>query len=129
MFKATPPTEINKKAASFIGESNFEVVDGKSFGHDSHLDPRMILSERPNASISTPASAAKSQATSLNSSETILTRLGASVIKQVDLCSLVNSIFDEEYDPINIKRRTEARQARHSFSFKKENLGVKTDCT
>lgn len=29
MFKATPQTEMNKKAASFIGETNFELGDGK----------------------------------------------------------------------------------------------------
>lgn len=53
--------------------------------------------------------------------------LGASAIKGTDLRVIINSIFEEEYDPGNIKLRVQARQSRRTFNFEDENLGMRTD--
>ena len=37
--------------------------------------------------------------------EEIISRLGASEIKRIDLSVIIHTIFDEEYDPQNISRR------------------------
>ena len=56
------------------------------------------------------------------------TRLGASVIKQTDLCQIIASVFDDEYDKNSIDRRVNARKSRRTFDFDDENLNMLTEC-
>ena len=60
--------------------------------------------------------------------EKIDSRLGASMIKGADLYQIIVNVFDDEYDPINIKKRVQARKSRRTFDFEDENLGMLTEC-
>ena len=60
--------------------------------------------------------------------EKIDSRLGASVIKSADLYEIIVNVFDDEYDPMNIKKRVQARKSRRTFDFEDENLGMLTEC-
>ena len=55
-------------------------------------------------------------------------QLGASVIKSADLYQIIVNVFDAEYDPMNIKKRVQARKSRRTFDFEDENLGMLTEC-
>lgn len=49
-------------------------------------------------------------------------------IMRHDLTQLVNQIFEEEYDPIRVKKLSQAREARKDFSWASNNLNVSTGC-
>ncbi len=61
---------------------------------------------------SNPASIIKSRVGSQDSIDTIVTKMGASEIKRLDLPSLILGIFDEEYAVRNISQIAQARSVK-----------------
>lgn len=109
--------DFAKRSASVVGERSSETTNGE-------LDPRLIYSD--NYRYGAPSSDINSKtATTLKSAGT--TKLGVSAIKLLDLAELVQHVFDEEYDPTNITRRTQAWQSRRTFDMETENLEMSTD--
>ena len=74
-----------------------------------------------------PRSKAQSHVSS-SAEEVMSSLLGSAVIRRVDLVLIINQIFDEEYDPINVSRRVKYHHSQRTFDFKADNLGVQTEC-
>ena len=53
-------------------------------------------------------------------------QLGISTIVNADLSQIVDQIFIEEYDPKNILNLAQRCEANKSFSFRNEQLGLRT---
>ena len=53
-------------------------------------------------------------------------QLGISTIVNADLSQIVDQIFIEEYDPKNILNLAQRCEAKKSFSFRNEQLGLRT---
>ena len=87
-------------------------------------EPRLIHSNEGKQPVLTDSEAKRDASVD----EKIDSRLGASVIKSADLYQIIVNVFDDEYDPMNIKKRVQARKSRRTFDFEDENLGMLTEC-